>query len=62
MRGALSRMAFFGDQAPAIPTIALVNVRRHLGYTALLIFAGLQTSTRRRSRADRPEVNALFAP
>ncbi|RSM44180.1 sugar ABC transporter permease [Amycolatopsis balhimycina DSM 5908] len=39
----LSRMAFFGDQALAIPTIALVNVWRHLGYTALLIFAGLQT-------------------
>jgi multiple sugar transport system permease protein len=38
----LSRMAFFGDQALAIPTIALVNVWRHLGYTALLIFAGLQ--------------------
>ena len=27
----------------AIPTIALVNVWRHMGYTALLIFAGLQT-------------------
>ncbi|MEU4250010.1 sugar ABC transporter permease [Amycolatopsis sp. NPDC026612] len=39
----LPRMAFFGDQALAIPTIALVNVWRHLGYTALLIFAGLQT-------------------
>ena len=27
----------------AIPTIALVNIWRHMGYTALLIFAGLQT-------------------
>jgi len=35
--------AFFGDPALAIPTIALINVWRHLGYTALLLFAGLQT-------------------
>jgi multiple sugar transport system permease protein len=32
---------FFGDPDMAIPTIALVNVWRHMGYTALLIFAGL---------------------
>lgn len=38
----LPRVAFFGDQAWAIPTIAFVNVWRHMGYTALLIFAGLQ--------------------
>lgn len=37
------RMAFFGESALAIPTIALINVWRHMGYTALLIFAGLQT-------------------
>jgi multiple sugar transport system permease protein len=36
-------IAFFGDSAWAMPTIALINVWRHLGYTALLIFAGLQT-------------------
>ncbi|MFS0704587.1 carbohydrate ABC transporter permease [Cellulomonas sp. 179-A 9B4 NHS] len=35
--------AFFGDPALALPTIALINVWRHMGYTALLIFAGLQT-------------------
>jgi multiple sugar transport system permease protein len=35
-------VAFFGETSTAIPTIALVNVWRHLGYTALLIFAGLQ--------------------
>ena len=35
--------AFFGGPALAIPTIALINVWRHLGYTALLLFAGLQT-------------------
>jgi len=36
-------VAFFGDENLAIPTIALVNVWRFVGYTALLIFAGLQT-------------------
>lgn len=39
----LSRIAFFGSETWAIPTIAGVNVWRHMGYTALLIFAGLQT-------------------
>jgi multiple sugar transport system permease protein len=36
-------VAFFGDSHWAIPTIALVNVWKFMGYTALLIFAGLQT-------------------
>ncbi|MFT4123965.1 MAG: sugar ABC transporter permease [Microbacteriaceae bacterium] len=39
----LDREAFFGSSALAIPTIALVNVWRHLGYAALLVFAGLQS-------------------
>jgi len=39
----IDRVAFFGDSAWAIPTIAMINVWRHVGYTALLIFAGLQT-------------------
>lgn len=39
----LDAQAFFGDPALALPTIALINVWRHMGYTALLIFAGLQT-------------------
>jgi len=38
-----TKIAFFGDEAWAIPTIAFVNVWRHMGYTALLVFAGLQT-------------------
>ena len=38
----IHRLAFFGDGALAIPTIALINVWRHMGYTALLLFAGLQ--------------------
>lgn len=38
-----ARIAFFADEMWAIPTIAFVNVWRHMGYTALLVFAGLQT-------------------
>ena len=38
----LDRVGFFTTEDWAIPTIALVNVWRHMGYTALLIFAGLQ--------------------
>jgi multiple sugar transport system permease protein len=36
-------IAFFGDSHWAIPSNALVNVWKFMGYTALLIFAGLQT-------------------
>jgi multiple sugar transport system permease protein len=39
----LERIAFLSSEAWVIPTIALINVWRHVGYTALLIFAGLQT-------------------
>lgn len=38
----LQKIAFFADSTWAIPTIALVNVWRYMGYTALLVFAGLQ--------------------
>lgn len=34
---------FLGSVGLAIPSIALINIWRHVGYTALLIFAGLQT-------------------
>ncbi|MER6140800.1 sugar ABC transporter permease [Streptomyces sparsogenes] len=36
------RIPFLADKTWAIPTIALINVWRHVGYTALLLFAGLQ--------------------
>ncbi|MEV7437379.1 carbohydrate ABC transporter permease [Streptomyces griseoviridis] len=36
------RIPFLSDETWAIPTIALINVWRHVGYTALLLFAGLQ--------------------
>lgn len=39
----LERIGFFTTEQWVIPTIALVNVWRHMGYTALLIFAGLLT-------------------
>jgi multiple sugar transport system permease protein len=39
----LGRIPFLSSGTWAIPTIALINVWRHVGYTALLIFAGLQT-------------------
>lgn len=35
------KITFFSEQL-AMPTIAMINVWRHMGYTALLIFAGLQ--------------------
>jgi multiple sugar transport system permease protein len=38
----LDRIGFFTTEQWVIPTIAMVNVWRHMGYTALLIFAGLQ--------------------
>ncbi|MGT2461827.1 carbohydrate ABC transporter permease [Sinomonas atrocyanea] len=38
----IPKVAFFGNGFWAIPTIAFVNVWRHMGYTALLLFAGLQ--------------------
>lgn len=37
----VGRIGFFTSEDWVIPTIALVNVWRHMGYTALLLFAGL---------------------
>ena len=39
----INRVAWLGSATWSIPSIALINVWRHVGYTALLIFAGLQT-------------------
>jgi multiple sugar transport system permease protein len=38
----LEHIPFFASDIWSIPTIAVVNVWRHVGYTALLLFAGLQ--------------------
>lgn len=35
-------LAFLSSLALALPSIAAINIWRHMGYTALLIFAGLQ--------------------
>jgi multiple sugar transport system permease protein len=39
----IERIPFLSSETWVIPTIAAINVWRHVGYTALLIFAGLQT-------------------
>ena len=39
----LSSQSWFGNPNLVIPTIAMVNVWKYMGYTALLIYAGLQT-------------------
>ena len=37
------RLGFLGSPDLAMPSIAWINIWRHAGYTALLIFSGLQT-------------------
>jgi multiple sugar transport system permease protein len=39
----LDKIAFLADSHWVIPTVALINVWHYVGYTALLLFAGLQT-------------------
>lgn len=39
----LNSIPFLGQTSTAIETIAGINIWRHMGYTALLIFAGIQT-------------------
>jgi multiple sugar transport system permease protein len=39
----IERQPFLGSVSQAMPSIAWINIWRHVGYTALLIFAGLQT-------------------
>ena len=39
----LAKINFFTDTKTALPSVAMVNIWRHMGYTALLIFAGLQS-------------------
>lgn len=39
----IGAISFWGDEKWAIITVALVNVWRYVGYTALLLFAGLQS-------------------
>src|SRR3954449_1503261 len=39
----ISSQAFLGSESQVIPTLAGINIWRHMGYTALLLFAGLMT-------------------
>jgi multiple sugar transport system permease protein len=39
----LESHAFFSDPNLALPTIAFINIWRHMGYTALLFYTGLQS-------------------
>jgi len=39
----IGRQPFLGAPSQALATIAGINIWRHMGYTALLVFAGLQT-------------------
>ncbi len=39
----ITNVKFFGSVTQAMPSVALVNIWRHMGYMALLVFAGLQT-------------------
>lgn len=39
----LGTHSFFSDPNLALPTIAFINVWRHMGYTALLFYTGLQS-------------------
>ncbi len=59
----LNRIAFLSDATWAIPTVAAINVWRHAGYTALLIFAGLQTipeSVYEAGRIDGASETSMF--
>lgn len=38
----IGRQPFLGSPDQAIATVAAINIWRHMGYTALLVFAGLQ--------------------
>jgi len=42
----IERQPFLGSPDQALPMIAVINIWRHTGYTALLIFAGLKTIPR----------------
>ena len=39
----LAKINFLTDTRTALPSIAWINIWRHMGYTALLVFAGLQS-------------------
>lgn len=42
----LGRHAFFSEQTLALPTIAAINIWRHVGFNALIFYTGLQAIPR----------------
>ena len=42
MKMGFAKVNWLTDTRTALPSIAMINIWRHMGYTALLIFAGLQ--------------------
>jgi multiple sugar transport system permease protein len=38
----LPQFGFLGEQGAVLPSIAFINIWRHMGFTALLLFAGMQ--------------------
>ena len=58
-----NRQPFFGSPDQAIWTIALVNIWRHMGFTALLFYAGMQGipgSLYEAARIDGASENRMF--
>ena len=51
----LGRIPFFSDERLALPTIAAVNIWRHMGLVALLFYTGIQTIPRDIYEAARIE-------
>ncbi|MBV8215353.1 MAG: sugar ABC transporter permease [Verrucomicrobia bacterium] len=51
----IGRIPFFTDQQLALPTIAVVNIWRHMGLTALLFYTGIQAIPRDIYEAARIE-------
>ena len=51
----VARITFFSDQQLALPTIAAVNIWRHMGFVALLFYTGMQGIPRSLYEAARIE-------
>ena len=51
----IGRVPFFSDQHLALPTVAMVNIWRHMGLTALLFYTGMQAIPRDIYEAARIE-------
>lgn len=61
----MDRVPFLGNPSSAMASVAGINIWRHVGYTALLLFAGLQTIPKEMYEAaaidGASEVRSFFA-